>query len=1212
MRFDVNDIRNRAAQIAYHPRTRKIALWFLAIFLVFGVLGGLVAPPLLRSKLSTALSEKFHRQVTIRQIRINPYAMTATIRGFLMKERDSNATAISFDELYVNLQSSSLFRLGVVVKEFRLVKPYISLIRNQDRSYNYQDLITEFTSGPSKSGPPPRFSLNNIKVIDGRIDFDDRPEQTKHVVSAINIGVPFISSLPSQVNITVRPAFSAIINGAPLSITGETKPFEESVENHFRLDIDNLEIAKYLEYSPVDLNFKIPSGKINSRLSAIFTHFKNRPSVLRIGGTTSLQDFKMVDKSGGPIVDLPAFAIDLDDIDVSAGKAVVKAVKAYGLDVFVHRDHGGKINLANLVVSPPPSSPPPANSEAKKPGTPFIYQIAEVMLDSGKLHFTDETPEHPYTTRLDNVRIDGKDLTNEPEKKGTLNIAFDSESQEHVNHTGELQLTPLRLNGKVEITGLRPAGFRPYYESKFAGEIREGAVDLSTAYSINQNNDRTSIKFSDLNVSLRNFGLGEPGRREPLWRVPLLAIKDTTIDLDNRSIVVGGIEGREGSGFLQRNADGTLNINRLLKSAPDESKAKEPPQKTKETAKNGNDAWKFEAAQIALNRFALNFEDDSRPTPAKVSLTDFSFRSDRLSNAKNQRGKIAIQLRVNKKGTVRVTGSAGINPARGDFAVESRDIELPPFQPYLENQVNVFLTDGQLGTKGTLKFDTADPGPLKLTYDGSAQLTDLATVDSASSEDLLKLKSLALDGIQFVLEPMRLRFNEITLSDFYSRIIINPDGKINLQNLTAKKSDSPAEPAKGEATAPTAQNTSGPPSGERTVTIGKINLHSGQINFSDFFIKPNYSANLTQVEGTISELKPEAPGDINLLAKLDNAAPVEINGKINPLGKELYLDIVADAKEIELSPFSPYSGKYVGYGIEKGKLSFNVKYKLENRKLDAQNQIILNQLTFGEKIESPTATKLPVLLAVALLKDRNGVIDVNLPISGSLDDPQFSVGGIVLRLVLNLITKAVTAPFTLLGSLFGGGGSGEELSFVEFEYGRAMLSPAAEAKLKTLATALNNRPALKLEISARVDPVNDMEGLKKLSVERKVKAQKFKELARQGTAPPSVDDVQIATGEYERYLKAAYSAESFSKPRNIIGLAKDLPVPEMEALMLKNTQVTDDDLRELAQRRAQAVRDRLLASGQVSSERVFIVASKPESGEDKSKGRTSRVDFSLS
>jgi hypothetical protein len=283
---------------------------------------------------------------------------------------------------------------------------------------------------------------------------------------------------------------------------------------------------------------------------------------------------------------------------------------------------------------------------------------------------------------------------------------------------------------------------------------------------------------------------------------------------------------------------------------------------------------------------------------------------------------------------------------------------------------------------------------------------------------------------------------------------------------------------------------------------------------------------------------------------------------------------------------------------------------LENRKLDVQTQFILNQLTFGEKIDSPTATSLPVTLAVALLKDRNGVIDVGLPISGTLDDPQFSVGGIIWRLIVNIITRAVTAPFALLGAAFGGGGA--ELSYIEFDYGRTSLSQTAEAKIKTLAAAMTNRPGLKLEITGRAEPVNDLEGLKRVSIENKVRAQKMQELARQGTAPKSVEEVQVAKDEYERFLRAAYDAESFAKPRTLIGLTQKLPVPEMESLMLKHTSVSEDDVRALANRRAQTVRDRLLAAN-IAAERLFIVAGKPLAKEEleKVKARPSRVDFSL-
>ena len=369
------------------------------------------------------------------------------------------------------------------------------------------------------------------------------------------------------------------------------------------------------------------------------------------------------------------------------------------------------------------------------------------------------------------------------------------------------------------------------------------------------------------------------------------------------------------------------------------------------------------------------------------------------------------------------------------------------------------------------------------------------------------------------------------------------------------------------------------------------------------------------MQGTISELKPEAPGDIDMQAKLDGAAPVDIDGKINPLGKELFLDIVADAREIEMNPFSPYSGKYVGYGIESGKLSFNVKYKVENRKLTAQNKIILNQLTFGEKSREPASHQATGVARGCVAQRSKWRHRHRSPISGSLDDPQFSVGGIVLRLVINIITRAVTAPFALLGSVFSGGAgaSGEELSYIEFDNGRASLSQTAQSKIETLAKAMNNRPALRLELSGRADPATDLDGLKRVSIERKVKAQKLKELSGKGEAPKSVDEVRIESSEYPQYLREAYRQESFPKPRNAIGLVRDLPVVEMEKLMMQHATVSEEDLRQLANQRAQTVRDAFVTTGQVSADRLSIVTAKPLTSEEKAKikGKPNRVDFSL-
>jgi len=301
--------------------------------------------------------------------------------------------------------------------------------------------------------------------------------------------------------------------------------------------------------------------------------------------------------------------------------------------------------------------------------------------------------------------------------------------------------------------------------------------------------------------------------------------------------------------------------------------------------------------------------------------------------------------------------------------------------------------------------------------------------------------------------------------------------------------------------------------------------------------------------------------------------------------------------------------KYAGYPITKGKLSMDVKYKIEDQKLQASNHLFLDQLTFGEKVDSPTATKLPVLLAVSLLKNSRGEIDINLPISGSLDDPKFSVGGIIVQVIVNLLTKVVTAPFALLASAFGGS---EELGYVEFAPGAAALGEAQLKRLDILAKALNDRPGLKLDIIGRSEPSKDAEGVRRAKYESKLRAAKVRQLTRSGG--DSVDPATVRITEQERpaLIAAVYSDEKIpDKPRNVIGLAKTIPAPEMEQLILKHLTATPEDLRALATARATAVRDYLETKGKVSRDRLFQVEPKLTAEGIQDKGAPTRVDFSL-
>ena len=574
-------------------------------------------------------------------------------------------------------------------------------------------------------------------------------------------------------------------------------------------------------------------------------------------------------------------------------------------------------------------------------------------------------------------------------------------------------------------------------------------------------------------------------------------------------------------------------------------------------------------------------------------------------------------------------------------------------RPYIAERLNAVLASALLSARGSVAVNQASAGaPLKVAYKGSGRLANLHMLDARSENDLLKWQVLDLEQINAKIgePPPEVTVGKVSLADFYARIIVSDQGRLNLADLIrregqpatelAPKAESKApakpsattkpaevsmpvdretagnEPAQAAAqsrtaTATVAQPAVDPSAPRPVIRIGQIEVARGNVNFTDNFIKPNYTANMTGLGGTVTTLASDAtePATMTLAGMIDDDAPLDISGRLNPLAPTLFLDIEGRTKGVDLPRLTPYSLKYAGYPILKGKLSMEVKYKVEDQKLNANNHLFLDQLTFGDKVDSPTATKLPVLLAVSLLKNTRGEIDINLPVSGTLDDPKFSVGGIIIQVIINVLTKIVTAPFAALASAFGGG---EELGYVEFAAGSATLSAEQTKRIDTLAKALNDRPALKLDIIGRVDPSVDTEGARKAKLDAKLRAAKVQQVVRGGGE--SVDPAKVTITEQERpaLIAAVYAEEKIpDKPRNFIGIAKTVPAPEMETLIVTNLAVTPEDLRALANQRATVVRNRLETEGKISRERLFLVEPKLTAEGIKDQGAKTRVDFSL-
>jgi hypothetical protein len=1052
-----------------HRRVRQGAAAFLALLVLFGLLGYFWLPGFAKGKLESLLAAEFERPVRIDRIDVSPYTLSATISGFAVGEKGAEAGVpaeqrlVGFDSLYVNLSAMSLARALPVVSEVRLVGPYVHLVRESGNRYNVSDLIEKWTAKPSE-GPPPAFSVANVTVQGGRIDFEDKPVKVRHEVSELALGIPFLANTPGTVESYVEPHFAAKLNGAPLSLGGKLRPFAPGKDAVVDVEIRDFNLAGMDAYIPANIPLTLNAAKLEGDLAVTFAQAEGKTPAVGVTGELAVT----------------GLAAKGEKVAVNAG-ALRLAIQQAGLD---------------------PAKP---------------LEAALTVQDVALARNGEKQPFLGFGA----LKVEGV----------SVNLA---------SHQAKV----------ASVTLEKPqAGLR---------RLKGGELDLVQ--------------------SLQSLVPGPVAKANP----PEKAGKADKAD----------------------KGDKTEKSEKASPAAP--ANAKVAP------------AWAWDVGQVKVASGALRYSDETLEKVQPLVVDGLAVQLAGLSSAPGKRTTLGVEAKINEQGRFKVGGEAAISPAAADLDLDLEQVNLVALQGWVADQLNAVLTKGDLTIKGKLKAEGS-----AVAFNGDVNLTDFNVLDKLNAADLLRWKSLRLSSVEAGSTPPRFAVGEIALASFYARAILSPEGRLNLQDIV-KQDDAPAaagsDAAASGAAAPVAATPATPATPATAaapakakgpaaqVRIGKVTLAGGNINFTDRFIKPNYSANLTDLSGRIGTLAAGTLAELAVKGKVDRTAPLDISGKIDPLGKPIALDVQARAKGIEMSSFTPYSGRYVGYAIEKGKLSVDVQYKVEKGELQAQNKIFIDQLTFGEKVESPNALGIPIGLVVALLKNSRGEIDLNLPVQGSLNDPQFSIGGIVGKMILNLLVKAVTSPFALLSSLFGGG---EELSYVAFDAGHGRITPEVEKRLESIAKALNDRPSLKLEITGIADPAAEREGLKRAILDRKVRAQKLAEQAKGGKASGSLADVSISAEEYPRYLEKAYKEESFKKPRNFVGLTKSLPVPEMEALMLANIPAEEDELRQLAQRRGTAVQTWLAEKGGVPVERMFLLT--PKVGGEAPKGAPAggRVEFSL-
>lgn len=1238
--------------------------WLAGSTLAFWLLAWLLLPAILASQLERHASDALGRRVEVESIHVKPWSLELELMGLRVglasENSGQNATQrlsddnsqLSIKRLYVDAELTSLVRLAPVLDAVRIERPVLRLQRTGPGQHDLQDVLDRLTpphDPPDPDTGPARLAIYNIQLLDGRVDLLDAPKSQRHDITDIELSIPFVNTLGLAREVRIHPKLAFKLNGSAFETEGDTQPFHDELNTRASLNIADLNLTPYLAYLPTDLPVRPMQAVLGARLNVEFAQ-KPQPSV-RVTGHVTADAVALADHRRQPLLQVGSARMELADVRPLERVILLGHVEVNEPQLTLTRDARGQLNALpdntkSAAANPISTSARDQNDTTKSPAigtkpSPWTLGLSRFVLNGGVVNWSDaltpDTRNQPARLRLSQLQVQASQLSWPLPTAAAQAGRFEVSAQlsgaltarptrppsprdrpATLDLTGQLLATETQATAKLDQLPL--SLLAPYTGAHLRLAVQGTAgLDVSATWKPaaptgNAATDDLTVALSRLDVN--GLKLVTPtGTEVARWQT--LAVRNAQWLPLQRTVTLGQISVVRPQLMARRNAQGQFMWTDWLTNPPPPDLAADASGPATSNAKgNTTPAWRWQLRELSVSDGVLGWRDEQPAQPVELKTSAMQLRVNNLTGQGGVPAKWAASLRVaagqTEPGTLSGQGSfsLGVGGTSPQFTAQLDGRRLPAhaLMPYVAGQMNLNVLRADTSFSVNLKAKTLPTGSaLQLTGDATLEdvraRTPAAHADPTDGQELLQWKTLNLKGISVGVAPgtaPQVSIQSGALSDFFARIVIEPDGRINLQDVAR-----PAPPSASDAA------TASTPDAPARISIGPFSLVNGSVDFSDRFIRPNYRSNLSDLTGRLGGFSSEgavatadgrsAPqmAELELRGKAEGTASLEIVGKLNPLATPLALDIEGRVRDLELPPLSPYTIKYTGHGIERGKLSLDVAYTVQpNGQLTARNQLVLNQLTFGEPVAGASTT-LPVRLAVALLADRRGVIDLDLPISGSLNDPEFSLVPIVFKIIGNIIVKAITAPFALLTGALGG--TADELSQVAFVPGTAQLEPGSADKLAKLAQALIDKPNLQLTVVGNASLANERDAFQRAQLKALLLAEQSRSQPANALAAPTAGEAAppatLTGADHTRWLTAVYKRTDMPKPRNAIGMAKDIAPADMEALLLAQIAATETHMQELAVQRGVAVRDQL-ARLKVPTERLFLGAPTTQTTQD--------------
>jgi hypothetical protein len=905
-----------------------------------------------------------------------------------------------------------------------------------------------------------------------------------------------------------------------------------------------------------------------------------------------IHDFVLFGPERDTLLSAREFTLDASITSIVRRGIVLDRIALVGPEVHLTVLPDGSLNWMRL-VSPGSDTARAASRPTRLPS----LRIRRLSLDAGRLFFLDQSRSVPYVTTIEPIQFGLERFSTLPSERGDHSFNASLVEGGTLRWKGGVSVDPVLASGRIEIDSLAAHALWRWMSSDLRFEVPAGRLSIRLPYEFRSVGDSTGLRLHDASIRVEDVRIREPGRESDVVVLPALAAEGANVDFSKLDASVARIHAEGVRLSTSLSPDTVFNLARLF----------EPRTKPKAAKPESLPPWRVSLGRFDVSGVAIAFTDSTqRPAPT-LHLDEIGFETQGLASDRPLSGVVQARARVEESGAMEAEGRASLAPTFVDLAVRAKAVPLRPVQAYLDTFIKLDFVRGNADLAGRLKAGVTNAGQLTFSLRADGRVHELAAADSASGDDFLRVANAEVKGAELDLGPDRFRLRSLSLTRPSATVALGTDASLNLFRIFPAL----VPPPKGTVTKAV------------PFKIDKIRIRGGKMRFVDRTVKPAYVTRVDSIAGELLNLSsdPKDEAHFVLAGKGDGTAPIKVDARLRPADKEPYGVFTLAISSYEMTALTPYIGKYLGRFVDRGQMSLGLDYRIADRHLKGQNDALLDQFTLGQKSGSRDATRLPVGLALALLRDRHGRISLDIPVEGDLDDPHFGIGRVILQALVNLVTRLVMSPFALLGKLIPGGGD-ETLGAITFAAGVDTLSTDQATKVGKIVEALDERPELRIYVTGAADSIVDRSGLAHASLETQIARQRRSEFftaavpeperAAEAPVPPgereralaklylrafgkdsvgkSLPNPGLSNGDLRRIAKQAMSGKTPGRPTwPTSGRAlSETTVRDMEARLLATTVVASADLERLATARAETLKRQLVEVRGLPEARVFI------------------------